>query len=138
MLPVLKAARRPLAPEWESFGLDRNGWHQLDLLANRLVRRRHFEHLGREKIRDAIHQGALRYREAADKRPPARQFASEVLDAMAHEPMRRTVYLGVEHLKLPHGTVVGDVRFLELSTDRDLAEAFARFSDSAGGVRSPV
>ncbi len=132
MLPVLKAARRPLAPELERFGLDRDGWHHLDVLENRLVRHGHFEHLGREKIRDAIQEGALRYREvAADQRTPARQFAAEVLDAMAQEPMRRTVYLGVEHLRLPHGTVVGDVRFVELSNDPDLTEAFARFGDSA-------
>jgi hypothetical protein len=30
-----------------------------------------------------------------------------------------------------HGTVVGDVRFLELCNDPDLAEAFAQFGDSA-------
>jgi hypothetical protein len=32
MLPVLKAARRRLPPEWEPFGLDRDGWNDLDSL----------------------------------------------------------------------------------------------------------
>ncbi len=61
MLPMLKAARRPLSPEWERFGLEADGWHQLDLLANRLTRHQHFEHLGRKSVRDSLHQGALRY-----------------------------------------------------------------------------
>ncbi len=39
MQPLLKAARRPLAPEWERLGLDRDGWHQLHLLAHRLLQR---------------------------------------------------------------------------------------------------
>src|SRR5260370_37454116 len=44
--------------------------------------------------------------------------------------MRRTFYLGVQHLKLPHGTTVGGVRFLRLSEDDVLAESFAWFRDS--------
>jgi hypothetical protein len=129
---MLKAARRPLGSEWERFGLDADGWRQLDLLARRLIRHMYFEHLGLESIRDSLHQGAVRYRAIApDRRPTAREYAAEVLDPMAQEPMRRTVYLGVEHLKLPHDTVVGSVRFLDLSHDTELAEAFARFGDAA-------
>ena len=45
--------------------------------------------------------------------------------------MRRTLYLGVQHLKLPHGTVVGDVRFLLLAEDPEMSQSFARFRDLA-------
>jgi hypothetical protein len=45
--------------------------------------------------------------------------------------MRRRCYLGVKHLNLPHGTTVGDARFLELSADPALARSFARFKDRA-------
>jgi hypothetical protein len=45
MLPVLKAARRPLTPEWERFGLDREGSNGVDRLVSRLTRHTSFEHL---------------------------------------------------------------------------------------------
>ena len=132
MQPLLKAARRPLAPEWERFGLDRDGWHQLDLLMHRLAGHIYFEHLGREKIRDAIRESVLRYRAMApNARPAGRKFAAETLDAMAQEPLRRTVYLGVEHLQLPHDTVVGHVRFIDPASDPELLESFTRFGDAA-------
>ena len=132
MNPLLKAARRPLALEWERFGLDRDGWHQLDPLAHRLARHVYFEHLGREKLRNALHEAVLRYRAMSpNARPAGRQFAAETLDAMAQEPLRRIVYLGVEHLQLPHDTVVGDVRFIEPSSDPELLESFTRFGDAA-------
>jgi hypothetical protein len=137
--PLLKAACRPLALEWERFGLDRDGWHQLDLLAHRLARHVYFEHLGREKIRDALHNAVLRYRAMApNARPAGRQFAAETLDAMAQEPLRRTVYLGVEHLQLPHDTVVGQVRFIEPSSDSELLESFTRFGDAAPSLLCEV
>jgi hypothetical protein len=60
-----------------------------------------------------------------------KEFAAEVLDGLAREPMRRTLCLGVQHLKLPHGTTVGNARFLLLSEDEALARSFARFGDAA-------
>jgi hypothetical protein len=139
MQPLLKAARRPLTPEWERFGLDGDGWHRLDLLVHRLVRHVHFEHLGRKKIPDSLHEAVLRYRAMTpSERPAGREFAAETLDAMAHEPLRRTVYLGVEHLQLPHGTVVGDVRFIEPSSDPELLESFTRFGDAAPSLLCEV
>jgi hypothetical protein len=139
MQPLLKAARRPLAPEWERFGLDRDGWHQLDLLVHRLARHVYFEHLGREKIRDALHEAVLRYRAMAPiARPTGRQFAAETLDAIAQEPLRRTVYLGVEHLQLPHDTVVGEVRFIDPASDPELLDSFSRFGDAAPSLLCEV
>lgn len=139
MQPLLKAARRPLAPEWERFGLDGDGWHQLDLLAHRLTRHVYFEHLGRKKIQDALHEAVLGYRAMAPSaRPAGRHFAAATLDAMAREPLRRTVYLGVEHLKVPHGTVVGGVRFIEPSSDPELVESFSRFGEAAPSLLCEV
>lgn len=131
MLRLLKAARRPLLPEWERFGLDRDGWLELDRLAHRLVRHLYFEHLSLAKIRDHLHQAVLRYRATnARARIPNREFAAETLDAMAQEPLHGTVFLGVEHLQLPHGTVVGGVRFVDPSSQSDLLESMSRFGRS--------
>lgn len=128
MQPILKAARRPLTSEWERNGLDLNGLRLLERLVSKLVRDAHFEHLGRDEIREAIRQAVLRYRASNPKeRKAGREVAAEVLDAVAREPLRGTLYLGVEHLKLPHGTVVGDVRFVDPSVDRELVDALARF-----------
>jgi hypothetical protein len=132
MLPVLKAARRRLPPEWEPFGLDRDGWNDLDRLVGRLIRHTSFEHLKRQDIRTALHDAALEYRQTpVGERRSAREVAAGALDAMAQEPMHRTVYLGLAHLSLPDGTTIGDVRFLDLSQDAALAEAFSRFGDKA-------
>ncbi len=139
MQPLMKAARRPLAPEWERYGLDRDGWRQLDLMANRLVRHVYFEHLGRERIRDGLHDTVKRYRAMnPSDRPRRRNFAARTLDAMAQEPLRGTVYLGVEHLQLPDGTAVGDVRFVDPSSDAELSEALARFGDAAPALLCEV
>lgn len=124
MRPLLKAARRPLGPEWKPYGLDPNGWHQLDLLVQRLVRDVYFEYLDRQKIRDALQKAVLRYR-SANPRPKGNEFAAEILDALAQEPLRKTVYLGVEHLQLPHGTVVGNVRFVDPSSEPELLESLS-------------
>ncbi len=132
MLPVLKAARRSLPPEWEPFGLDRDGWNDLDRLVGRLIRHTSFEHLKRQDIRTALHDAALEYRQTpAGERRSAREVAAGALDAMAQEPMHRTVYLGLAHLSLPDGTTIGAVRSLDLSQDAALAEAFSRFGDKA-------
>jgi hypothetical protein len=123
---LLKAARRPLTEEWERFDLDREGWNLLDRLTDRLVRHLHFEHLDRKELRHGLRDGVRRYKNApAGQRPANTQFAADVLDGLAQQPMPRTVYLGVRHLKLPHGTTVGDARFLQLSEDDALAESFA-------------
>jgi hypothetical protein len=132
MLPVLKAARRPLSPKWEPFGLDREGWNDLDRLVNKLVHHRHFEHLKRKDIRIALHDAAVRYRRTpVGERPPTKLFAAASLDDMARPPMRRTVYLGVKHLKLPHGTHIADALFLDPTQQPELQEAFDRFGDAA-------
>jgi hypothetical protein len=123
---LLKAARRPLTEEWKRFDLDREGWNLLDRLTDRLVHHLHFEHLDRKELRRTLHDAVRRYKNApAGQRPANAQFAADVLDGLAQQPMRRTVYLGVRHLTLPHGTIVGDARFLQLSEDEALAESFA-------------
>jgi hypothetical protein len=132
MLPVLKAARRPLTPEWERFGLDREGWNDLGRMVDRLIRHTSFEHLERNELRSSLHDAAVQYRQTpVGERRPTREVAAEVLDAMAREPMHRRVYLGIAHLSLPHDTTVADVRFLDPSQDVALAEAFTRFGEVA-------
>ncbi len=132
MQPLLKSARRPLAPEFERFGVGQDGWNQINVLTDRLERHYYFEHLGRKKICDALREGVQRYRTTPPaSRLPGKDFAAEILDGMAEKPLRRTLYLGVEHLKLPDGTVVGEVRFLDPSNDPELVEAFSLFGQSA-------
>ncbi len=132
MCRVLKAARRPLTGEWKRFDLDPDGWKLLEKLTDRLVRHMSFEHLERPQLRGALRDAVRRYKDPANgRRSASRQFAAEILDGLAQEPMRRTLYLGIQHLKLPHGTTVGGVRFLRLPEDDVLAESFAWFRDSA-------
>lgn len=126
MLPLLKAARRPLRPEHEHVGLDGDGEEHLDRIVDELIRHLYFEHLSRKQIEETLYQSARSYREAeGGKRPPIKQQAAETIDALASEPLQRTVYLGVTNLKLPHGTVVGDVTFVDPSLDPELVAAFA-------------
>jgi hypothetical protein len=132
MCGLLKAARRPLTDEWKRFDLDADGWRRLERLTDWLVRHISFEHLERDQIRRGLRDAVRRYRNSpSGRRPAKKEFAAETLDALAREPIRRTLYLGVQHLKLPHGTVVGDVRFIRLPEDEALAESFAWFRDSA-------
>jgi len=139
MGPMLKAARRPIDPEWQQFGLDGAGWQILDRLTDLLVRHVYFEHLGREGIRESLRGAMVSYRSLRQSdRPKAKIFAQQTLDAMAREPLRKTVYLGVEHLQLPHGTVVGDVRFLEPSQDPRLVTSFAYLSTGAPSLLCEV
>lgn len=127
-----KAARRPLPTEWRTSILDGEGWDVLYRLADRLVRHPSFEHLSRRELHDALVEAVRRYkvpggRDGLDNK----QFAAVVLDSVAREPLHRTVYLGVQHLALPHETTVGDARFVLLSKDQELAQSFARFGDAA-------
>jgi hypothetical protein len=127
-----KAARRPLPEELKTSVLDGDGWDALSKLADRLARHLSFEYLDRREIHDALVTAVRRYKSPNVRNGlDNRQFAAEILDALAREPMRRTLYLGVQHLKLPHGTVVGDARFLLLSKDQAMEESFARFRDRA-------
>jgi hypothetical protein len=126
MCGLLSDARRPLPEEWKSSILDRDGWNKLYKFANRLIRHLSFEHLGWNKLRDALCAAVKEYRDLPPrKRPASKDFASEFLDGLAQEQTRRTFYLGVQHLKLPHRTRVGDARFLLLAEDKELAESFA-------------
>lgn len=127
-----KAARRPLPPEWRTSILDGDGWDLLYGLADRLARHLSFEHLTRRELRDALTSAVRRYKVPGGRNGlDNRRFAAEVLDGLAQEPLRRTVYLGVQHLTLPHQTTVGDVRFLLLSEDQELARSFTHFGDLA-------
>jgi len=125
MQPLFKAARRPLTPEWERVGLDEDGWRRLHQLTNVLLRLPYFEHLEQTSIREQLRAGLAEYR-AAEARPQWKVAAAELLDSMAVEPMRRTVYLGVENLTLPDGTVLGEGRFVDPRSDAELSAAFWR------------
>jgi hypothetical protein len=132
MLPVLKSARRPLVGEWQRTGLDAEGWTHLGRLADDVVRHPYFEHLKLKAIRESLADEVRRYRALEpSERPQARDFAGATIDALASQPMLRTLYLGVENLDLPHNTVVAGVRFVEVSNDPRLAEAFSIFEDAA-------
>jgi hypothetical protein len=139
MCAVIKAARRPLDHDWNRTGLDREGWHTLFRLANRLCRHLYFEHMERNKLRDALQSVVLEYRAIAKgERPKAKALAAEVLDGLAQEPMTRTVLLGLEHLKLPHGTVVGEVTFIRVDQDNDLEEVWNRYWPPASELACQV
>jgi hypothetical protein len=132
MCGLLKAARRPLTDEWKHFDLDADGWKVLERLTSRLERHLSFEHLERDQLRAELREAVRNYRSpASGKRPGLKEYATQLLDGLAQTPMRRIVYLGVRHLKLANPTVVGDVRFLMLSENADLAESFAWFRDLA-------
>jgi hypothetical protein len=132
MCGVLKAARRPLSDELKRFDLDAGGWALLERLTDRLVRHVSFEHLHRDELRRALRDAVRRYTNPPEgTRPVSKEFAAEILDGLARQPMRRTLYLGVEHVTVPHGTAVGDARFLCLSDDDKLAESFAWFREQA-------
>lgn len=132
MLPILKAARRPLVGEWQRTGLDAEGWTHLGRLADDLVRHPYFEHHKLKEIRESLADATRRYRALQpSERPKPRDYAAAVIDPIASQPMVRTLYLGVENLDLPHDTVVGDVRLVEVSSDAELAEAFSIFEDAA-------
>ena len=132
MCGLLKAARLPLTDEWKRYDLDAEGWRALEQLTDRLIHHLHFEHLVRKELRSALRDAVRRYRNPpTGQRPDSKKFAAEILDGLARQPTRRTFYLGVQHLTLPHGTIVGDARFLRLLEDEVLAESFERFSDAA-------
>lgn len=132
MCGLLKAARRPLTGGWERFDLDADGQHRLEQLTDRLVRHSSFGYLERREVESKLRGAVRRYKNPADKkRPGSKQFVADTLDELVREPTRRTLYLGVRHLKLAHGTIVGEVRFLQLAEDDVLAESFSRFGDAA-------
>ena len=130
-----KAGRRPLSAGWEDTLLDADGWQALDRLVDRLARHLSFEHHGRRQLHEALKGAVRRYKTPGGRNGlDNKKFAAAVLDDLAREPMRRTLYLGVEHLKLPHGTTVGDVQFLLLAQEPELAHSFARFGAIASAM----
>jgi hypothetical protein len=127
-----KAARRPPPAEAPTSCLDGKGWDELYQLTDRLVRHLSFEYLSRREIEDALIEAVRRYRRwPPGQRPEAKMLAADFLDGLAREPSRRTVYLGVQHVKLPDGVVAGSARFLRVSQHEALAQAFAGFGDKA-------
>jgi hypothetical protein len=101
MCGLLKAARRPLGPDWERYGLDADGFHRLDRLVRKLNAHLHFEHRNRKELKSEIRAAVQRYRTLqGSSRPPAKTFAAETLDGLAQAAMTQLVYLGVEHLNL--------------------------------------
>lgn len=132
MCGLLKAARRPLSDEWKRYDLDSDGWRRLRQLTDRLVRHTSFEHLEHRELESKLHDAVRRYKDPpGGSRPASKAYAAGILDALAQEPKRRTLYLGVRYLKLAHGTVVGGARFLQLFEDDALTQSFNRFGDSA-------
>lgn len=132
MRPLIKAARRPLPAAWQRYGLDHDGWRQLNRLAHRLARHEYFEHLEREQIRVVLRDAAVGFR--AQRSRNAKDFAAATLDGMAQRPLHRTVYLGVEKLHLPDGTAVGSAAFVDPSRDHRLLEALAQFGRAASSL----
>lgn len=92
-----------------------------------LLRDIRFEHWKRKELRatvlDAVAAMGL---SSEDPAPSSRGAASVLLDRLAREPRTCTLYLGVENLDLPHGTVAGDAQFLRLAEEVELSEALAR------------
>ena len=102
------------------------------MLADRLARHLSFEYLDRRKLHDALVIAVRHYRAfPSGTRPGNKELAAEVLDGLAREPMQRKIYLGIRHLRLPHGTSIGGARFICLSQDQTLAQSFAHFKDKA-------
>jgi hypothetical protein len=61
------------------FGLDGDGWAQLDRLTGRMVRHLHFEYLGYDKLRYTLREAAGRYKNSPDgQRPAIKQFGGLV------------------------------------------------------------
>jgi hypothetical protein len=132
MCGVWKAARRPPPADHPTSLLDDDGWERLYALARRLSNHLSFEHREHQQLRDALVAAVRQYRSAQPGTPrDGKQLAAEFLDGLAKEPMRRTVYLGIRDLKLPHGTSIGGARFLCPAQDEPLAQSFSRLKDKA-------
>lgn len=127
---VLKLARRPLPDDQKPYDLDREGWKHLIKLSDRLSRHLSFEHIGRKQLRQDLREAVRRYKAPAEgARPNAKAFASDLLDGWAQDPIQATFYLGVRHLRVPHGTTVRGVRFLHISENEDLTKSLAWLGD---------
>jgi hypothetical protein len=133
MCRLLKAARTPLAKQWQPFGLDPAGRRVLTRLARRLSEHLYFEHRTRNDLAEQLGTALIRYQVLLQEtpRPKAKNFAAEVLDALAQPPVTWFAYLGVRHLDLPAGMSVGDVRFVHIDEVEGLAEALSHFGDRA-------
>jgi hypothetical protein len=131
MCGVLKAARRPPAKEWGTYGLDVDGRRRLHALALKLNQHLYFEHRARKDLLEELHSAVVHYRKLLQQspRPRPKDFAAEVLDRMAQSPSTWVAYLGLHHIDLPTGTSVGEVNFVRLDEEEGLAEAWSHFGE---------
>lgn len=129
MCQLLKTARTPLTGKWRGYGLVEKGWHQLDRLTHILSGHLYFEHCERKAIRLQLLSDLNRYRALRERGEVlnSKQFATEVLDALAKPPTHWLVYFGVHHLELAGEIAIGDVRFVHIDEEEGLAGAFGFF-----------
>lgn len=127
LLRLIKAARAPLANEEEQrIGLTLVGWRCLGRLAVKLRANLYFEHIDFKTLQDQLWELVSNYKATAmPVRPKDRQLAEDFVTRLARAPTRQTAYLGIHHLDLPNGTVVGGVHFLHPGDEEGLAEAFS-------------
>ena len=129
---LLKVAKHDVPDELRGTDLDMEGWEQLHRLVGRLIRHLYFEHLDRKTLETELLDLVHRYKHPHNPQVPrGSALLTEFLDGLASEPMRQTLYLGVEHLGLPHGTGVNGVRFIRLAADPEIAYRFCHLLERA-------
>ena len=130
---ALKGARAPETEESGRYGLDRKTRRLVDRLARRLSGHLYFEHREQEDLADELFRAVNGYKRRLDEspRPKPKVLAAEFLDSLAQPPLNWQGFLGLRHLDLPSGTVVGQVRFLRADEEEGLAETFSRFGENA-------
>ncbi|WAH95243.1 hypothetical protein [Arthrobacter sp. MMS18-M83] len=127
----LAASCGELTPDEKIWGLGAEAREALDAVVERLVVDARFEHIGRKELERSFFEYAVNFRNNARVSTPALQEAAiDILGSMARKPLTRTVYLGIEHIGLAHGTVAGPATFLRLSEDKELKDAFERLGSS--------
>lgn len=130
MCGVLKAARAPNIEESRRYGLDGKTRQLLNCLVRRLSEHLYFEQRTRKDLFDRLFSAITDYR-TKSSRPEAKALAAEVLDGLSRPPSNWLTYLGLNHLMLPSGFVIGRVLFLHPDAEDGLGETFTGFGELA-------